>query len=88
MPNLHTSFSPQLLASAIKAKRTGMMLRIVDVAEALELSRQTIIKVEQGDTSVNFSNLLKIMGFLGLSWRITTDDDAFNNTGSQNNEWY
>ncbi|EGN74620.1 Helix-turn-helix protein [Idiomarina sp. A28L] len=93
MPDLSTTFSPQQLASAIKAKRTGMMLRVVDVAAALELSRQTIIKIEKGDTTVNFSNLLRVMELLGLSFRIITDGASpksveDKNIGEPSNEWF
>lgn len=89
MPDLTARFSTLLLADAIKAKRTRMQLRIIDVAEALSLSRQTIIKIEKGDAKVNFINVLRVMEFLGLSFRITTDIDCLNAPAEDsNNDWF
>ncbi len=48
MPDLTKSFSPEQLAEAITAKRTGMKLTLVDVSEALSLSKPTLIKIEKG----------------------------------------
>jgi len=49
MPDLTKSFSPEQLAEAITAKRTGMKLTLVDVSIALSLSKPTLIKIEKGD---------------------------------------
>ena len=49
MPDLTTSFSPEQLAKAITAKRTGMKLSLMDVSNALVLSKPTLIKIEKGD---------------------------------------
>ena len=73
MPDLSARFSTVLLGEAITAKRTGMKLRIVDVAATLSLSKQTIVKIEKGDDKVNFNNILKVMEFLGLNFMICTD---------------
>ena len=62
------------LGQAITAQRTGLKLRIVDVAEALSLSKQTLIKIEKGDAKVNFNNLLNVMEYLGLSFQIIADE--------------
>lgn len=89
MPDLTMRFSPELLANAITAKRTAMKLRIIDVAEALSLSRQTIIKIEKGDASVNFYNLLKVMDFLGLWFQITTDSDVLSiSSEDSGHDWF
>lgn len=92
MPDLLTTFSSEQLAQAITAKRTGMKLRLVDVAQALSISKQTLVKIEKGDTKVNFINLLKVMEYLGLSFQITTD--SFTSTQTDNmirghdDDWY
>ena len=90
MPDLTKSFSPEQLAKAITAKRTGMKLKLVDVSEALSLSKPTLIKIEKGDTSVKLVNILKVMEYLGLSFSIVSDDltQNSNTTGASDEEWY
>ena len=73
LPELNQVFSSELLAKAITAQRTAMKLRIVDVAKALSLSKQTIVKIEKGETKVHFANVLMVMEYLGLSFQITVD---------------
>ena len=92
MPDLSARFSTVLLGEAITAKRTGMKLRIVDVAAALSLSKQTIVKIEKGDDKVNFNNILKVMEFLGLTFMIRSDSLQLNtepgDSGDLNDEWF
>ena len=90
MPDLTKNFSPEQLAKAITAKRTGMKLTLVEVSEALSLSKPTLIKIEKGDTSVKFVNILKVMEYLGLSFSIVSDDLTKNShtTGVSDDEWY
>ncbi len=90
MPDLTKSFSTKQLAQAITAKRTGMKLKLVDLSEALSISKPTLIKIEKGDTSVKLVNILKVMEYLGLSFSIISDDLSANNitTGVNNDEWY
>ena len=69
-----------------------MKLRIVDVAAALSLSKQTIVKIEKGDDKVNFNNILKVMEFLGLNFMIRSDvlelhTDRVKN-GDLDDEWF
>jgi transcriptional regulator with XRE-family HTH domain len=90
MPDLTKSFSPEQLANAITAKRTGMKLTLVDVSEALSLSKPTLIKIEKGDTNVKLTNMLKVMEYLGLSFSIISDEHTQNNntTGVSDDQWY
>ena len=92
MPDLSARFSTVLLGEAITAKRTGMKLRIVDVAAALSLSKQTIVKIEKGDDKVNFNNILKVMEFLGLTFMIRSDSLQLNtepdDSGDLDDEWF
>lgn len=76
MPNLSERFSPIQLAAAITAKRTGMKLSLLDVCEALAISKPTLVKIEKGDTNVKFANLLKVMEYLGLSFSLLSDDQT------------
>ena len=92
MPDLSARFSTVLLGEAITAKRTGMKLRIVDVAAALSLSKQTIVKIEKGDDKVNFNNILKVMEFLGLTFMIRSDVLQLTiepkDNGDHDDEWF
>lgn len=90
MPDLTKSFSPKQLAESITAKRTGMKLTLVDVSEALSLSKPTLIKIEKGDTNVKLINILKVMEYLGLSFSIISDEQTQNNkiTGASDDHWY
>lgn len=90
MPDLTLPFSAALLAEAITAKRTAMRLRLVDVAETLSMSRQTLVKIEKGDPRVNFINVLRVMNYLGLSFRIVTDTQQHqgNELREPGNDWF
>ena len=92
MPDLSDRFSTVLLGKAITAKRTGMKLRIVDVAAALSLSKQTIVKIEKGDDKVNFNNILTVMEFLGLTFMICSDALVLKSdpidSGDHEDEWF
>ncbi|KJR31873.1 MULTISPECIES: helix-turn-helix domain-containing protein [Vibrio] len=70
MPDLNTEFSMETLGSAIRSKRTDRGWRIDDLASKANLSRRTVMKVENGDTSVTFANVLVLMDILGLSLRL------------------
>ena len=70
MPDLNTKFSMEALGSAIRSKRTDKGWRIDDLALKANLSRRTVMKVEKGDTSVTFANILVLMDILGLSLRL------------------
>jgi transcriptional regulator with XRE-family HTH domain len=52
-------------------------LRLVDVAKALSISKQTLVKLEKGDINVNFVKLLQVMEYLGLSFSIETDGFSY-----------
>ena len=88
MPQLSKPFSPEQLAKAITAKRTGMKLTLVDVSQALAISKPTLIKIEKGDVTVQFHNVLKVMEYLGLSFSLVSDDIARSNEEVSDEQWY
>lgn len=88
MPKLSERFSPIQLAEAITAKRTGMKLSLVDVSEALSISKPTLVKIEKGDTNVKLANLLKVMEYLGLSFSLISDDVTSKEEIRGNDDWY
>ena len=90
MPDLTQSFTTKQLAQAITAKRTGMKLKLVDVSQALSISKPTLVKIEKGDTNVKFASILKVMEYLGLSFSLNSDETTRSNntTGVIDEHWY
>ena len=89
MPDLSKSFSPQLLAKAISAKRTGLKLSLEDVVKVLSISKPTLVKIEKGDTNVKLATLLLVMEYLGLSFSLISDETAdHKGNGDDHDEWY
>ncbi|WP_246072326.1 helix-turn-helix domain-containing protein [Catenovulum sediminis] len=88
MPNLSERFTSTQLAEAITAKRTGMKLSLVDVSEALSISKPTLVKIEKGDTNVQLANLLKVMEYLGLSFSLLSDDATSKEKTEVSDDWY
>lgn len=88
MPNLTERFSSVQLAAAITAKRTGLKLSLVDVSEALSISKPTLVKIEKGDPNVKLKTLLTVMEYLGLSFQILSDDAPLPTGKELNDEWY
>lgn len=70
MPDLNSEFSMETLGNAIRSKRTDKAWRIDDLAAKANLSRRTVMKIEKGDPSVTFANVLVLMDILGLSLRL------------------
>lgn len=88
MPNLSERFTPTQLAEAITAKRTGMKLSLVDVSEALSISKPTLVKIEKGDINIKLANLLKVMEYLGLSFSLLCDDATSKEGTEVSDDWY
>ncbi|MBB1350860.1 helix-turn-helix transcriptional regulator [Pseudoalteromonas sp. NZS71] len=90
MPDLSKPFSSVRLAKAITSKRTGMKLTLVDVSQALNISKPTLIKIEKGDVNVQFFNVLKVMEYLGLSFSLVSDDESHHNNKDEvsDEQWY
>ena len=90
MPDLSKPFSSVRLAKAITSKRTAMKLTLVDVSQALNISKPTLIKIEKGDVNVQFFNVLKVMEYLGLSFSLVSDDESHHNNKDEvsDEQWY
>ena len=90
MPDLSKPFSSVRLAKAVTSKRTGMKLTLVDVSQALNISKPTLIKIEKGDVNVQFFNVLKVMEYLGLSFSLVSDDASHHNNKDEvsDEQWY
>lgn len=70
MPDLNTEFSMETLGSAIRSKRTDRGWSIDELSSKANLSRRTIMKIEKGDTSATFANVLVLMDISELSLRL------------------
>lgn len=88
MPDLSNRFSLDQLGKAITAKRTGMTLSLMDVSGALGISKPTLLKIEKGDSRVHLDNVLKVMEYLGLSFRIVSDDSLGSVDEGDHDAWY
>ncbi|EGI71860.1 hypothetical protein P20429_2045 [Pseudoalteromonas sp. BSi20429] len=67
-----------------------MKLTLVDVSQALNISKPTLIKIEKGDVNVQFFNVLKVMEYLGLSFSLVSDDESHHNNKDEvsDEQWY
>ncbi|ATC88377.1 hypothetical protein PARC_b0133 [Pseudoalteromonas arctica A 37-1-2] len=67
-----------------------MKLTLVDVSQALNISKPTLIKIEKGDVNVQFFNVLKVMEYLGLSFSLVSDDESHHNNNDEvsDEQWY
>ncbi|WP_082939138.1 helix-turn-helix transcriptional regulator [Mitsuaria sp. 7] len=55
------------LGAAVRAARTTARLPLVEAADALGMSRQTLINIETGQGGVSLSTVLKAARALGVS---------------------
>ena len=65
-----------------------MKLSLVDVSEALSISKPTLVKIEKGNTNVKLTNLLKVMEYLGLSFSLLCDDATSKEGTEVSDDWY
>jgi transcriptional regulator with XRE-family HTH domain len=65
-PNLKQMLTPALLGAAIKARRTQSKLRIEDAAALCGVAKQTYMKIEHGQQTVQFNCVLQICSALGI----------------------
>ena len=79
-PNLTQALTPALLGQAIKARRTQSKLRIEDAATLCGIAKQTYMKIEHGQATVQFGLVLQICSALGIKLFIAPwqDNDEAN----------
>ena len=80
-PNLKQMLTAALLGEAIKARRTQSKLRIEDAAALCGLAKQTYMKIEHGQQTVQFSCVLQVCSALGIKLFIAPwpDNDEASN---------
>jgi len=65
-PNLTQALTPELIGSAIKARRTQQKLDIKTAAMLCNVSVVTLSKIENASKGVRMESVLKVMAALGI----------------------
>ena len=79
-PDLTQPLRTELLGQAIKARRTQSNLRLEDAAALCGVAKQTLMQIEHGHDTCQFSNVLQICGSMGITllikpWQETDEVD-------------
>ncbi|MCZ4310744.1 helix-turn-helix transcriptional regulator [Vibrio atlanticus] len=82
-PDLSQVFTPSLLGEAIKAKRTQSKITQQDAALLSGVSKQTYIKIEQGNSDIKLTSLMKVVSALGIKISIQPWQDLDASVSSQ-----
>jgi len=69
-PNLDSELSLELIASAIKARRTQQGLDIHTASMLCGVSVVTLSKIEKASSGVRFESVLKVLKALGIECKI------------------
>ncbi len=69
-PDLSQTLTPALLGQVIRARRTQSRLRLEDAAALCGVAKQTLMKIEHGQASSQFGNILQICNALGIKLSI------------------
>lgn len=83
-PDLNQPVTAELLGLAIKARRTQSNLRLEDAASLCGVAKQTLQRIEHGETSTQLGNVLRICTGLGIKLMIS----PWKNENENNDEWY
>ncbi len=82
-PNLKQPLTAELIGQAIKARRTQSGLRLEDAAALCGVAKDTLMKIEHGQSSCQLGSLLQICAGLGIHCYIK----PWLNTDESENEW-
>lgn len=82
-PDLNQTLTPALLGQAIKARRTQSKLRMEDAAALCGVAKQTYMKIEHGQHTVQFGYVLQICSALGIKLFIA----PWLNSDEASNDW-
>jgi transcriptional regulator with XRE-family HTH domain len=83
-PDLSQSVTAKLLGEAIKAKRTQSNLRLEDAAALCGVAKQTLMRIEHGHDTSQFSIMLQICGSMGITLQIK----PWQETDEVDDGWY
>ena len=66
------------VGNKIKNKRLSLNMRMDDVARQADISRSTLWSIENGQGNYSFSLLIKILGILGMSIHVDSNESNKN----------
>ncbi len=69
-PELKQPVTASLLGQAIKARRTQSNLRLEDAAALCGVAKQTLMKIEHGQSTSQLGSVLQICSALGITLNI------------------
>ena len=81
-PNLQQPLTAELIGKAIKARRTQSDLRLEDAAALCGVAKDTLMKIEHGQSTCQLGSVLQICSGLGINIYITPWDMS-----ETENEW-
>lgn len=82
-PNLQQPLTAELIGQVIKARRTQSDLRLEDAAALCGVAKDTLMKIEGGQSSCQLGSVLQICAGLGISLFVKPWD----NLGEADDEW-
>ncbi|CDZ77227.1 transcriptional regulator, y4mF family [Legionella massiliensis] len=69
-PNLQQVITAELLGKIIKARRTQSDLRLEDAAALCGVAKDTLMKVEHGQSTCQLGSVLQICSALGIKLHV------------------
>lgn len=66
LPDLTAHLTLELLAEAVRARRTQENLRLEDAAMLFGIAKETLSRIEKGKPGVRFETILKVCNMLGI----------------------
>lgn len=66
-PDLQQPLTAELLGGAIKARRTQSDLRLEDAAALCGVAKETLMKIEHGQSNCQLASVLQICSGLGIN---------------------
>ena len=82
-PDLNQTLTAELLGKAIKSRRTQSNLRLEDAAALCGVAKQTLMKIEHGQSTSQLSSVLQICLALGIKLYI----ESWLSNDEANDEW-
>lgn len=82
-PDLQQPLTAELIGKAIKARRTQSDLRLEDAAALCGVAKDTLMKVEHGQSTCQLGSILQICSALGIKLHIAPWADS----NESENDW-
>ncbi|MFV1467724.1 helix-turn-helix domain-containing protein [Idiomarina sp. HB] len=75
-PNVSAITCPELLGQLIKAKRTGMKLKLRDCAALCGVGVNTLSRLERGNPNTTLAAAFSVLQGLGIQLTVKSDTSA------------